>query len=203
VALAVAACAPQGPVLRYPWFEDHTLALEHELLLVRVRDAEVLVGARFRFRPLEAQRDRTLTFPVPPPCSDAQGFTAMLVGFARAPLVLRTWLAAPDLLPAGDARQTYEIALPGAELEAHGGSLLVTYAQRCERAFRYTLRTGAYWAGPIGRLDVAVEDPAGRLLSATVEGQRPGSVAGRTARWSFVDLEPAEGLALELGGAGP
>ena len=190
-------------MLRYPWFEDHTLALEHELLLVQVQGAQVLVGARFRFRPLQAQRDRTLTFPLPPPCSDAHGFTATLVGPGREPLRLRTAVATPDILPAGAARQTYEIALPGRALEAHDGTMLVTYAQRCDRAFRYTLRTGAYWAGPIGRLDVALADPAGRVLSATVEGQGPGSVAGTTALWSFVELEPADGLALELRRAAP
>jgi hypothetical protein len=197
-ALALVACAPRGPVLRYPWIEDYTLGLEHELLLVRVQGDEVLVGARFFFRPLGGQRDRVLTFPVPPPCSDAQGFSARLVGPGLAPWPLDTWLSAPDLLPAGEARQTYEIALSGREIEAHQGILIVSYAQRCDRAFRYTLRTGAYWAGALGRLDVVVDDPAGRVSAARVEGQSPGAHTATSYLWSFVDIEPAGSLEIEL-----
>jgi hypothetical protein len=197
-ALALAACAPRGPVLRYPWLEDYTLALEHELLLVRIQGDEVLVGARFGFRSLDTQRDRVLTFPVPPPCSDAQGFSARLARPGLAPLPLATWLGVPDVLPAGEARQTYEIELPGRALEAYEGILLVSYAQRCDRAFRYTLRTGAYWAGAIGRLDVVVDDPGGRVIGAGVEGRGPGIRTGTSYLWSFVELEPAGGLELEL-----
>ena len=197
-ALALPACAPRGPVLRYPWIEDYTLTLEHELLLVHVRSDEVLVGARFGFRSLDTQRDRVLTFPVPPPCSDAHGFSAWLAGPGLVPLPLATWLGSPDLLPAGEARQTYEIDLPGRELEVHQGILLVSYAQRCDRAFRYTLRTGAYWTGAIGRLDVVVDDPGGRVIGARVEGRGPGTQAGTSTLWTFVEIEPAGGLELEL-----
>jgi hypothetical protein len=198
VALGLVACAPRGPVLRYPWFEDYTLELEHELLVVRVQGDQVLVGARFGFRPLEDQRDRVLTFPVPPPCSVAQGFSAALLGPNGASQPLPTWIGAPDVLPAGEARQTFEIALPGSELGTHGATLLVSYAQRCTDGFRYTLRTGSYWAGPIGRLDVVVDDPERRVLGTTVEGRGPGATSGTSYLWSFVGLEPASGHELRL-----
>jgi hypothetical protein len=198
VAHGAGGCAPQGPVLRYPWFEDHTLELEHELLLLRVQGDQVLVGARFTFRPLGEQRDRVLTFPVPPPCADAQAFSAVLLEPQGAAQPLRTWLGTPDVLPAGEARQTFEIALPGDELRAHGHTLLVSYAQRCAGGFRYTLRTGSYWAGSIGRLDVAVDDPERRVLDASVEGRGAEVVRGTSTLWSSVELEPAGGVALTL-----
>jgi len=192
------SCAKQGPVLRYPWFEDYTLELSSELLVLDAKPDRVQVAARFDFRELAEPRDRVLTFPIAPPCSTALGFSATLARPGREPLRLPVWRAKPGVLPAGAAVETYEIAVRGSELQAHAGRLLVRYEQRCADSFRYTLKTGAYWSGPIGTLDVVLLDSSRMVSQARVEGVPPTEQSGATYRWLMRDLEPDSGVELAL-----
>lgn len=198
VTCSALGCAPQVPVPRYPWFEDHSLALDAEVIRVRVKAEVVSVTARFQFRSVATVRDRVLTFPIPPPCADAEGFGAALVGPERPAQALATWPSSLDRLPAGEARQAFDIEIPGAALEAHGGFLQVSYAQSCVDAFRFSLASSAYWLGPIGQLDVQVDDPGGRVRNARVESEPAHVVHGTSSRWTFLELEPSAGLELEL-----
>lgn len=184
---------------RYPWIEDRTLALDAETLRVTLGADDVAVDALFTFRAVGAIHDRVVTFPVAAPRGGSVGFAATLEGHAIEPL--STARSAPGLLPAGEAAETWDIVLPGAALAAHGGALRVRYQQPGRGRFAYTLRTGAYWRGPIRALDVIVEDPEGRAAEVVLEGQRL-SRSGGSGLPAFAvrlaDVEPREGLVVEM-----
>ena len=201
VGSSALGCALQVPVPRYPWLEDHSLALDAEQLRVRIAPEAVSVTVRFQFRSVGTVRDRVLTFPIPPPCADVVGFSAALVGPERPAQALASWPSSPDWLPAEEARQAFDIEIPGADLEAHGGRLLVSYSQPCGEAFRFSLQSGAYWQGPIGQLEVQIDDPGRRARDARVEEVPPHVARGTTLRWSFLELEPSVGIELALGPA--
>lgn len=199
VALLSAACSADGMGLlpRYPYVEDHGLSLVHETLSLDVeRDGSVSVSALFRFVARGALRDRVMTFPVAGPRGPARGFAAELVGEKALPLPVAP--SEPGHLPMGDAAQTWELWVPGAELARHDGWLRVRYEQPGSGDFAYILKSGAYWSGPIERLEVLVTDPHGRIAALSVEGRRV-DVAGRArVAVELTDLEPVHGVRLEL-----
>jgi hypothetical protein len=201
VWLATAGCAATGPELvpRHPWIEDPTMALVDEQLKIDVASGQVQVEARFTFRWRADPGDRVLTFPVPPPCDAPSGFVATLEGAGRAAVRLHANPSdEPSSVPMGPIVERWDVHVPGDQLEDHGGVLVVRYAQRCTDAFRYTLLSGAYWAGPIGELNVRILDPDQRILSATVEKQPPHRFRTSTRAWSFRGLEPRGGVVLSL-----
>lgn len=199
VALLSAACSADGMGLlpRYPYVEDHGLSLAHETLSLDVaRDGSVSVSALFHFVARGALRDRVMTFPVAGPRGPARGFAAELVGKEARPLPVAP--SEPGHLPMGDAAQTWELWVSGAELARHDGWLRVRYEQPGSGDFAYTLKSGAYWSGPIERLEVLVADPHGRIAALSVEGHRV-DVAGRArVAVELTDLEPVDGVRLEL-----
>ncbi len=178
--------------------EDRSLELAAETLTVTVGDGEVLVDALFFFRQAGPLRDRVLTFPVAGPRGPSVGFEAVLEGpVPSEPLLVRP--SAPGLLPAGDAAETFDIGLPGEALARHEGVLRVRYRQPGRGAFGYTLRTGAYWRGPIRRLDVVVEDPGRRASGVRLEGAARAPEAGGARYFvRLLDVEPREGLEMEV-----
>jgi hypothetical protein len=194
---AAVGCGLQAPVLRYPWLEDESLALERQQLAVSIDAETVDVVARFDFRLVGPARDRGVIFPIPPACEDAESFRARLAGPEIEPEALEVWPADPGLLPEGEAHQAFEIVLPARALARHDGVLIVTYRQRCATLFRYALGAGAYWRGPIAQLDVMVRDRAGRVTEARVGDALPSVARGGRLRWLFEEVEP--GGALEVG----
>ena len=174
------------------------MELRHELLIVEVAGDGVGVEARLDFALREVPADRVLTFPIPPPCESAEGFEAELAGPGLPPTTLATRLSGPGLLPMGEVAETYDIELPAAAVQEHGPRLVVRYRQRCDDSFRYVLRTGAYWAGPIGELEVLVRDAEGRVGSARLEGEPPQVRRPGTWRWRLTDVEPRWPLELGL-----
>jgi hypothetical protein len=198
LGLGATGCGLQAPVLRYPWLEDESLGLERQQLAVSVDADRVGVVARFEFRRLGPLRDRGLLFPIPPPCEDVESFSARLAGPEVAPEPLEVWPADPALLPAGQARQAFEIVLPARSLARHDGVLIVSYRQRCAAEFRYALSTGAYWRGPIAQLDVMVQDRSGRVADARVEDRPPHSSRAGRLRWLFEEVEPRGPLEVTL-----
>lgn len=198
-------CADLGIVARRPWIEDRSLALDAEVLTLRVAPDSVSVDAWFQFRAEGRPRDRTMTFPIAAPRGASDDFAATLEG-SPAPQLLASWRAQPGALPAGDASETWDTDVPGDALAAHEGALRVRYRQRGKGAFAYTLRTGAYWRGPIRTLDVVVEDPERLVERCEIEGVRierdeRAERAERGAggfRVRLVDSEPRGGVALWL-----
>jgi hypothetical protein len=201
--VATCGCGLQSPVLRYPWLEDGSLSLERQQVVVSVEPQRVVVVVRFDFRADGALRDRGLLFPIAPPCGDVQSFSARLAGPEREPELLETLPADPGLLPEGQARQAFEIVLPGAALMQHDGVLLVRYAHRCPTEIRYPLSAGAYWHGPVARLDVLVRDSSGRVRDARLDDAPPQSVRAGRLRWAFEEIEPSGWLVVALGDGAP
>ena len=200
-SLVALACVSAGcvgslqAVARPPWVEDRSLALVAEHLRIDVAEREVEVDARFAFRSVGDARDRVMTFPIASPGGRASAFRATLERTGRPPRVLRTWRASEGVLPTGDADDTYEIDVP-ALATTRGVWLRVRYRQSRRCRVAYVLRTGAYWRGPIGRLDVEVVDPERRVVRAFVERRLPTQRDGRTFRWRFVNVEPHDGVLL-------
>jgi hypothetical protein len=174
------------------------MTLRHETLEMRVGKRDVEVDALFDFTLREGADDMLATFPVAPPCGAPKRFRATLEGDGLPSETLDSRPAADGMLPAGDVRASFDIVLPIARLRAHGGRLRVRYQQRCDGAFGYVLRTGAYWHGPIGELAVAVHDPNGRVTAARVEDQPAHRRTHGTHRWHFRDVEPRHPVKLNL-----
>jgi hypothetical protein len=196
--LLAAACGGLAPRPGHPWLEDLSLALVREVLVMEVLDERVSVEARFRFEVHGKARDRVMFFPVAPPGGPATGFSALLGGPDETPLALPVRPALPGALPAGRALQTFDILVPGGDLERHGGKLVVRYEQEATCGFSYILASGAYWRGPIGELVVRLVDGGSRVDSATVEGQPPHLWRDGTATWSWKGIEPRSGVVLVL-----
>ena len=198
-------CPRLVPVAGPPWVEDRTLALEAEELTLAVGEGDVVVEAVFHFRALDELPDPVvMTFPVAEPGGPARDFDAAWVrdDGTAVPLVCRP--AEPGALPAGDARETWDVPVPGEAFRGNVTVLRVAYAQPVGDEFAYVLLTGAYWRGPLGRLVVRVEDPLGRVREAEVEEEPPHEVSGTTLSWTFVDVEPSSGVRLSLAApAGP
>jgi hypothetical protein len=182
--LVLASCAGLVPAAGYPWIEDPWLALDREVLRIGVEEDRVLVDALFAFDGGGRASDRVMSFPVPGPGSRVVEFEASLAGPGLVPLVLETGPSSPGLLPAGRARQSFDILVPGEELERHAGRLLVRYVQGVECGFSYVLSTGACWRGPVGSLEVIVVDGGHRVREAGVLGEPPHAVDGAGMTWS-------------------
>jgi hypothetical protein len=205
MALALAGCASTQPelVARHPWIEDPSTALVGEDLIIRIRGPRVEVAAMFSFAFRQAPSDRVLTFPIPPTCTPTGDFVATLEGASRTPTRLRTTPSHdPSTVPMGPIGQRFDIHLPSAHFQRHDGKLVVRYSQICDQAFEYTLLSGAYWHGPIGRLEVLVADPDHRVVSGSVEKQPAHRVRADGYRWTFRDIEPRGGVVLKLRSGG-
>ncbi len=196
--LCALACGGLLPRPGHPWLEDRSLELAREVLTLEVLGDRVAVDARFWFRAHGRTRDRVMFFPVPPPGGEVAGFRALLAGPDGGPLALPVGPSSPGALPAGRSVQSFDIMVPGEDLERHQGQLVVHYEQQVSCGFGYTLRSGSYWRGPIGSLAVLLVDEASRVLSATVEGEPPHEREGGTSSWSWEGLEPRSGVELLL-----
>ena len=197
-ALLLCGCPRIVPVAGPPWVEDRTLALEAEELALTVGEGDVAVEAVFHFRALDELPDPVvMTFPVAAPGGPARDFGAwMRDGGTAVPLDCRP--AEPGTLPAGDARETWDVQIPAAAFRADVLTMRIRYVQPVDDEFAYVLLTGAYWRGPIGRLQVSVEDPLGCVHEAEVEEEPPHEIAGTTLSWTFLDVEPSAGVRLHL-----
>ncbi|MBX3125327.1 MAG: hypothetical protein KF718_01350 [Polyangiaceae bacterium] len=197
LTLALTACTSGGfgLVPSYPYVEDRSLALVDETLTLRVReDRTVRVEALFEFVAVGSPKSRVATFPIGGPRGTAHGFLAELAGAEpeRLPVALGTGGA----LPFGDPVESWDIWLDGDALARHDGRLRVTYEQRGSGRFSYVLKSGAYWCGPIARLEVVIDDPHRNLLAVIVEGER-AEVRGRSRlRHVLRDVEPRSGVEL-------
>ena len=193
----LAGCGGLSPVVGHPWVEDRGLALTHEDLLVTVERDAVLVDARLWMRGHGDQPDRELTFP----CGAGDSPTAFRVTFrprGRQAHRLQAEVGQPGGLPTGGGLHVYDIWLPGSMIDGAGGLLRVEYNQRVAQRFHYVLRTGAYWRGTIQRLRVVITDPYHRVGRARVEGMAPQSRRDGTWRWTMNEVEPDDGLEIEL-----
>jgi hypothetical protein len=187
-------CLPLEPVAGPPWVEHASLALEREdLRIVLFDDATARVEADFHLRgDVGGDAIVPMRFPIPPGCAPAGTLSARVrtdQGVSSEVAVRRAAAGSGSWLPAGDVAEMWDLDVPAAPF-ATGAVLHVLYAQRCTDRFRYTLSTGAYWRGPIGRLDVLVTDAAQRVSSASVEGQPPHGAREGAFWWSFEDVEP-------------
>lgn len=194
--LILASCAPNGlgAVPRYPFIEDRGLALRHETLELDVaRDGAVAVSALFQFETRGDERERVMTFPIGSPRGGAEGFVAELVGSSRASLPAERAVA--GALPVGSAVESWDLWVGARALTDN--ALRVRYTQRGSGAFGYVLKSGAYWAGPIERLEVILRDPHARVAAAFIEGRRV-ALAERETVVTLVNVEPDEGVRLEL-----
>ncbi len=184
-------------VLRYPWVEHMGLSLDKETLAVRVGASEVSVEAIFSFGMHGEQVDQRMFFPVPRG-AEAGGFRVALAGEGLAPLELETIPGEGPGLSVGEDATFFDVVVPGEPLVAHGGVIDVSYVQQAWCSFSYIIGSGAYWRGPIGELEVMVEDPGGRVEEALVEGEPGCRVGNELIVWRFVDLEPRSGLSMKL-----
>jgi hypothetical protein len=184
-----------GIVARYPYVEDRTLALEDETLVLRVAEERVSVDALFHFRAFGDARDRVATFPIGAPRAGAESFRVTLEGPAAIERA-EARVGAAGALPVGKAVEHWDIFLDGDALARHDGVVRVTYAQPGHGEFTYVLRTGAYWRGPIRRLDVVVEDPARRLVALVIEDRTIDALDEARHVVSLFDVEPRTGIRL-------
>jgi len=199
--MTLAGCASTQPnlVARHPWIEDPSTALVSEDLIIRIRGPRTDVAAIFSFAFRQAPSDRVLTFPIPPACTPTSDFAATLEGAGNTPTRLRTTPSSdPSTIPMGPIGQRFDIHVPSEHFQEHDGKLVVRYSQICDDTFEYTLLSGAYWHGPIGRLEVLVTDPDHRVLSASVEKQPAHRVRADRYTWTFRDIEPRGGVVLQL-----
>jgi hypothetical protein len=196
--LLLCGCPRIVPVAGPPWVEDRTLALEAEELTLTVDGGDVAVEAVFHFRAFDELPDPVvMTFPVAAPGGPARNFGAsMRDGGTAVPLDCRP--AEPGTLPAGDARETWDVQIPADAFRAGVLTMRIRYAQPVDDEFAYVLLTGAYWRGPIGRLQVRVEDPLGCVAEAEVEDEPPHEITGSVSSWTFLDVEPSAGVRLRL-----
>lgn len=186
-------CSALAPVPRHPWVEDQTLALHEQRLHVEVHEHTVIVDAQLAFRETGEARARTVSFAVAGPRGAARQFTAELT-HARGRLALAPVQANASPLPQGRVADAYDIHLPRGP---RNFVLHVRYRQDGRDTFRYALLTGAYWSGPIERLNVIVRDPGLRVVEARLEGTPPRSTP-RGFEWTLHDIEPRGALELEL-----
>ena len=189
-------CANLRPVARYPYVEASDLTLERELLELIVARRDVVAEADFEFLG-DARRGRIITFPIAPPRGPATEFVTT-IGTGDSARRVRAARARAGALPSGDATEHYDIEIPEDARRRGGLRLRVRYRQPGIGAFAYTLKTGAYWKGPIGELSVVARDPDALLLRATVEDRPPDTRPSGQWRWRFENLEPSAGVLLVL-----
>ena len=135
--------------------------------------------------------------PIAPPRGPAEDFVAT-IGSGTSEQRVRVARARPGALPAGEATEHYDIEIPEGTKRQRRLRLRVRYRQAGSQDFQYTLKTGAYWKGPIRELHVLVRDPDALLARATVEGRPPDARAGGQWRWRFANVEPSAGVRLVL-----
>lgn len=197
LTLALTACTSNGFgfLPSYPYVEDRSLALVDETLTLSVsEDRTVRVDALFHFVASGRPKSRVATFPIGGPRGTAHGFLAELAG--AEPQQLPVALGTSGALPFGRPVESWDIWIDGDALERHQGRLRVTYEQRGSGQFSYILKSGAYWRGPITRLEVVIDDPHGHLTAVIVEGER-AEVRGRPRlRTVLRDVEPRSGVEL-------
>ncbi len=189
-------CVNLRPVARYPYVEASDLTLDRERLELVVARRDVVAEAEFEFLG-DTRRGRILTFPIAPPRGPATQFAAA-VGDGNSARPVRVTRARPGALPSGDATEHYDIEIPEDAGRRRRLRLRVRYRQPGTGAFAYTLKTGAYWKGPIRDLCVVARDPDALLLRATVEARPPDTRPSGQWRWRFENLEPRAGVLLVL-----
>lgn len=200
LVLTSAGCAGDfRPVARFPFVEHASIALEEEVLTLDVHEEEVVVDALFHFGVTQPRGQLVMTFPVAPPRGASRDFTAWLGRDVARPLEARR--GEPGILPVGEAAETWDVAVDARALAASGGLLEVRYRQPGRGDFAYVWRTGAYWRGPVRRLDVVVRDPRGLLSSLEIDGVRVETSrrdGAGTLVTSLFDVEPESGLKLHV-----
>ncbi|MCK5798005.1 MAG: hypothetical protein KAI47_12505 [Deltaproteobacteria bacterium] len=106
--------------------------------------------------------------------------------------------AGRGFLPLAKVSYWHEAILPGLKRDEKR-IVTVRYIQRLDtNTYRYLLRTGAYWRGPIGHLVTTIHlAPGVQVLRATLDGKEPKSChPQRRLTWTFTDLEPRSDLLL-------
>ena len=199
IALAgLSACARLAPVAHDPWIEDRSLELTAEELVLEVGPRDVRVDARFAFTPRGDARAHAMAFAVAARGGSARDFTAELWGEPGHVTRLPSTVGSAAGLPIAAVGETRDFETPAGAFGRPGTWLRVRYSQPAKDGFDYVLRSGAYWAGPIGKLAVVVRDPTRRVVSATVEGRGPDHRESDALTWQFTDLEPREAIRLTL-----
>lgn len=199
--LLLSSCSSEIRLVpRRPFVEHAAISLEDERLEIEVHEDEVLVDALFHFAVHGDADDLVATFPVAPPRGPATRFEARLEPHgAAAAEVLEVTRAAPGALPVGEAIESWDIPMRVGPLVRHGGLLRVRYVQPGRGAFAYLWRTGAYWRGPIRRLDVVLRDPGRRVAEYAIDGHHVATdrrAGDGTLVTSLFDVEPESGLKL-------
>ncbi len=210
-ALTLSGCLGElGVTPGYPWIESRRLILAGEDLQVTLAPGGAAVTALLHFvgagrgdvAPVEAG------FP-----EDARDppLEQLGVSFDGRPLAVRAERGGigGGHLPLDQVGRWHGFTIPSLPAGS-SRTLAVRYRQRLGdratvRCFRYLIRTGAYWRGPIGRLEVEVKLSGGlRAARARLDG-RPGaggeSAEGQGVRWSLREIEPREDLVIELDSA--
>ena len=78
-------------------------------------------------------------------------------------------------------------------------TLRVSYRQQLrDGQFRYLIRTGSYWRGPIRELQIRVRLHGVDAATATVDNRQPTSSRPAIRSWSVFDVEPREDLVVTL-----
>jgi hypothetical protein len=195
LAPLVAGCGALGPVARPPWVEDRSLQLVREELTIDLDRTTASVEARFEL--LGSTDARELGFPIGgEPRADA--FQARVVGRGESARLLPVRKGERGLLPVGETTEDWDIAVPEEALGKEGTELVVSYRQPARQSFRYVLRSGAYWAGPIAVFVARVNDPHRRVKRALIDGVPPEHGPGGRLSWELNNYEPEDALTLAL-----
>ncbi len=195
LALLVPACGALGPVARPPWVEDRSLQLLSEVLTIDLGSSTASVEARLELR--GSTEARELGFPIGGE-PRAVAFQAVVAERGEPKLLLAARKGEAGLLPVGAATENWDIAVPERVLGSRGTELVVSYRQPARQSFRYVLRSGAYWAGPIAAFTARVNDPHGRVARALLDGLPPERDAQGGLSWKLSHYEPEDALTLAL-----
>jgi hypothetical protein len=195
LTLFAAGCGGLGPVARPPWVEDQSLQLLREELIVDVGPSTASVEARLELR--GSTEARELGFPIGGE-PRAVAFQALVAERGEPKLVLPARRGEAGLLPVGPATENWDIVVPEHALGRRGTELVVSYRQPAVQSFRYVLRSGAYWAGPIVAFVARVNDPHRRVAHALLDGLAPEQQAHGGLSWTLSDYEPKDALTLAL-----
>jgi hypothetical protein len=198
--VTLAACPHLRPRLGYPWIESTDAALVHEELIVVLDSGRAAVEARLTFR---ARRDlpaRALAFPEDdrdPPLEELR--------LTWSGEEVASWPAGrgavSGFLPLAHVRRWHAFTLLP-QRRGDRGTLVVRYAQPLTaassgRVFRYLIRTGAYWYGPIDELVVRVSGSV-QVRRARLDGRAPTTQSETELRWELRAIEPREDLRLDV-----
>jgi hypothetical protein len=202
--VALSACPHVTPRLGYPWIESTDAALVHEELIVSLDDGRATVEARLTLRARRDLAARQLAFPEDDRDAPLEALRATWGGQVVASQPEGRG-AVNGFLPLEHVRRWHTLALPP-QRRGDQRTLVVCYAQPLTaaasgRVFRYLIRTGAYWYGPIGELVVRVRGIAStlsRVRRARLDGRAPTRRIADELRWDLRAIEPREDLRLDL-----